>query len=99
MGDLKLRLEFFKEWFSRGQPEFFNITRFYSIQSFLTGVLQNYARAYTIPIDTVKWDFFVVDEHKEKPKDGCHITGLYLEGARWDRKKGVLAESEPKVLF
>lgn len=97
--DLKLRLEFFRTWYSKGQPEIFNISRFFASQSFLTGVLQNFARAYTIPIDTIMFDFFVIDEHVEKPKDGVHVTGMFLEGARWDKQAGLLAESQPKVLF
>jgi dynein heavy chain len=34
----------------------------------------------------------------EKPRHGCYITGLYLEGAGWDSERGVLARQEPKVL-
>jgi hypothetical protein len=26
----------------------------------------------------------------EKPRDGCYITGLYLEGASWDEKISML---------
>jgi dynein heavy chain len=33
------------------------------------------------------------------PENGCYVKGLYLEGAGWDNKNGVLEEAQPKCLF
>lgn len=33
------------------------------------------------------------------PDDGCYITGLFMEGARWDDAAHLVGESRPKELF
>lgn len=40
-----------------------------------------------------------VSELKTRPKEGCFIHGLFLEGARWDPLAFQLAESRPKELY
>ncbi len=34
----------------------------------------------------------------EKPKYGCYVSGLYLEGAGWDHVHSHLKRQDPKVL-
>ncbi|KAK7111861.1 dynein axonemal heavy chain 3-like isoform X2 [Littorina saxatilis] len=102
IADLLTRLKFFQDWIDNGAPETFWISGFYFTQSFLTGVSQNYARRYEIPIDLVGFEFEVLKEGKEmgkKPDDGAYVYGLYIEGARWDREKMQIEESLPKILF
>ncbi|EUB58897.1 Dynein heavy chain 3, axonemal [Echinococcus granulosus] len=138
------RLNFFNEWITFDSPPVFWISGFYFTQSFLTGVLQNFARKYTIPIDMVGFDFemkrvyitsvleppatsahaeaaesneeaareqaqpdttFGVPQRRNtfhgltKPDNGAFITGLFMDGARWDSEAGVVVESKTKVLF
>nr|XP_014349786.1 PREDICTED: dynein heavy chain 3, axonemal [Latimeria chalumnae] len=100
--DLMTRLQTFQDWIAKGPPNVFWISGFYFTQSFLTGVSQNYARKYTIPIDHIGFEFEVKRQEtdiKEKPKDGAYIKGLFLEGACWDRQKMLIGESLPKILF
>jgi len=115
--DLLLRLKTLQDWIDHGQPVVYWLSGFYFPQSFLTGVLQNYARAKTIPIDQLRFDFDVLKEGETvetAPETGCYVTGLYLEGedfykrrkflmrflgATWDSEKGVLAESVYKQLY
>ena len=66
----------------------------------MTGALQTHARKYLIPIDTLNFSFEVlqIDDENEievKPENGCYITGLFLDGARWDRKEHFLATAYP----
>ena len=77
IADLKARIDFFKKWLNEGQPNSYNISRFFFTQSFLTGALQNFARKYTIPIDLIKFNFEVVKgEEFDKPEDGVIVLSL-----------------------
>ena len=72
-------------------------------QGFLTAILQNYARKHQYPIDTITFSFIMMSETLQdltnKPTDGSYIHGLYLEGARWNRRLGSLVDPKPKELF
>ncbi|GMH33280.1 hypothetical protein BSKO_01114 [Bryopsis sp. KO-2023] len=102
MKEVHDRIDFFQGWIDNGPPVVFWISGFFFTQAFLTGVKQNFARKFKIPIDHIDFDFEVKDREGDcdaAPEDGALCNGLFVEGCRWDYKNHVLGESEPKVLF
>ncbi|KAJ3101998.1 Dynein heavy chain 6, axonemal [Phlyctochytrium planicorne] len=131
--DLKMRIEKVANWIEEGQPPSFWLPGFFFPQGFLTGALQNHARRYNIPIDSLTFAFRISDyedgdprvlkdpsvlANKEKEgdiepppvlsndlavtypdEDGVLISGLFMEGARWDRQKHLLQDSFPMEMF
>ncbi|KAL1510265.1 hypothetical protein AB1Y20_006588 [Prymnesium parvum] len=101
--DLLARISFIQTWFAEGKPQVFWISGFYFPQAFITGVMQNHARKYQVPIDTVTYDYKIRDdlevEGSAHVEDGALVHGLFLEGARWDSEVHLLQESRPKELY
>ena len=97
------RLAFIQKWLDTASPVCFWISGFYFPQAFLTGTLQNFARKYSVPIDTCAFEYLTRDESAEDiteaPEDGGLISGMFLEGARWNKERRVLDDSLPKQLY
>ncbi|XP_012230668.2 dynein axonemal heavy chain 3 [Linepithema humile] len=102
VNDLLARLQFLQDWIDHDVPNVFWISGFFFTQSFLTAVLQNYARKHKIPIDHLDFEFEITPFETSvdaAPSYGVYTIGLFLEGARWNRKKRLLDESKPKIMF
>jgi dynein heavy chain len=99
--DLLERLQWFKHWVEKGLPSILWISRFYFTQGFLTGTKQNYARKYNIAIDLLDYDFEILKNQNSPPapEDGVNITGMFIEGCKWNHEEFCLDESDPKILY
>lgn len=100
--DLIARLEFLQHWIDYEEPKVFWMPGFYFTQSFITAILQNFARTNKVQIDLVSLENLVTSYESDTDVEqqiGVLIKGLYLEGARWDRISGTLDEPMPRILF
>jgi len=94
-------------WLTGGRPLTFWMTGFSNPQGFLTSMKQEVTRLHRgqlwaldeVDYHTEVTDFERADQVKSSPKEGVYIHGLFIDGARWDKGNGTLAESEPKKLF
>ena len=102
--DLLQRVTFMTDWLKNGQPKSFWLSGFFFPQGFLTGALQNYARKYQVPIDTLSFRFEYLDEFNPEdlsgpPEDGVYIHGLFMDGARWDVANHCVEDSNLGELY
>lgn len=95
-------------WFSHSCPSLSSVCLCpVSLQGFLTGVLQAYARCHHIPINALEFSFHHLSSaelpppssEREYQDDGVIVTDLWLEGASWDATHRVLREAEPGSVY
>lgn len=69
----------------------------------MTGTLQNFARKYHTAIDKLSFEFEVLEQSEESilegPDDGVFVSGMWLEGARWDNASQELTEARTGEMF
>lgn len=101
--DLLARVEHLAKWVEEGYPRVFWLGGFTYPTGFLTAVLQTTARKASVPIDTLSFEFSVINLDEREilapPKEGVYVKGLSLEGAGWDFENGCLAEPSPMELI
>eukprot|EP01065_Artemidia_motanka_P041378 TRINITY_DN5358_c0_g3_i1.p1 TRINITY_DN5358_c0_g3~~TRINITY_DN5358_c0_g3_i1.p1 ORF type:complete len:4876 (+),score=1837.91 TRINITY_DN5358_c0_g3_i1:119-14629(+) len=98
------RFEQYDAWIKQEEPIVMWISGLMVPDSYIAALVQTTCRKYRWPLD--KSDIFVpltsytsADQVKERPKDGAFISGLYIEGARWDVEEMCLAPQHPKKLI
>jgi dynein heavy chain len=105
--DVGNRVAFMNKWMNGALPAVFWLPAFTYPTGFTTALLQTSARKNGLAIDSLDWDFPVFDEvdaHEkiaasgEGPTEGAYMSGMFLEGACWDRKNHCLGDPSPMEL-
>lgn len=102
--DLQMRVQFIREWLCNGKPCCYWMSAFFFTQGFITGIMQNHARKYKIPIDALSFEFKVLDEYSfenitQAPDDGVYVYGLFLDGCNWNDITNSLQDSNIGELY
>jgi len=101
--DLMQRLEQLQSWLVNGYPMVYWLAGFTYPTGFLTAVLQTTARKNAIPIDTLSFEYAIINQDEKEvqaqPKEGVYVKGMFLEGAGWDMEASCLVEPEPMELI
>jgi len=75
---------------------------FFNPMSFLTAIMQTTSMINSFDLDQMSLVVDVlkktIDQIETSARDGCHITGLLMEGARWD-PSGSIEDSRMKELY
>lgn len=83
--DLLARIEQLARWAEGSYPRVYWLGGFTYPTGFLTAVLQTAARRAGLPIDSLAFEYSVVNvterEVAAAPKEGVYVKGLFLEGA------------------
>ncbi|VVC42146.1 Hypothetical protein CINCED_3A009485 [Cinara cedri] len=102
--DLMKRLQCLESWVEEFKlPSSVWLGGFFNPQSFLTAIMQSTARKMEWPLDKMCLQCDVTKKFKQEitaaPREGAMISGLILEGARWDMNIGCIVDSIMKDLF
>lgn len=106
--DLLKRYEQMREWTSELKlPKVVNLSYLVNPMSFVTAVKQVTARAKNLPLDNLGTMTDITPHYNEEnikdyPTSGVYVTGLFIQGAKWEDNggdsPGFVAEMLPKEL-
>ncbi|KAJ8600462.1 hypothetical protein CTAYLR_001460 [Chrysophaeum taylorii] len=96
-----------RTWLNSGRPLCYWLTGFFNPTGFLTAMKQEVTRKHKADkwaLDDVVYrtevqGFERVEQVRQSPPEGVYVHGMFLDGAAYDKKEGILVESEPKKLF
>ncbi|PWU93549.1 putative dynein heavy chain [Trypanosoma cruzi] len=99
-----LRCKQYNEWAMNGEPRCMWMSGLMVPESYISALVQVVCRRYKWPLDrssvvTKVTTYMTPQEIQERPKDGAYVSGLFIEGARWDTSRRCLAPQRKKELI
>nr|Q9SMH3.1 RecName: Full=Dynein-1-alpha heavy chain, flagellar inner arm I1 complex; AltName: Full=1-alpha DHC; AltName: Full=Dynein-1, subspecies f [Chlamydomonas reinhardtii]CAB56598.1 1-alpha dynein heavy chain [Chlamydomonas reinhardtii] len=93
----------YKDWTEHGEPKVIWLSGLHIPETYIAALVQAACRDKGWPLDkstlyTKVTKFTDPYQVSERPKYGCYMSGLYLEGAAWDLEASQLRKQDPKVL-
>ena len=89
--------------FSLPRAQVVDISKLFNPQSYLTAIKQICCQNQGLELDKLQ---VFTEVTKKEPKqiegpckDGAYVSGMFLEGARWDMTSNSLEDSKPKEMF
>ena len=103
--NLQARVEQLSKWKDEPTtvPKVTNIARLFNPQSFLNAVKQFHAQKTQSELNKLYIQTDITkryeNEIEDPPREGAFVTGLNLDGARWDVTNSMVEDSKPKEMF
>lgn len=103
MVHLRRRIDQYNEWI-KCEPNCTWLSGIHIPYSYMVALSQQFCKQNTLELDKLTIDTRVTnftDSSKvpSKPKNGRYISGMYIEGARFDLEKFVIKKQKPKILI
>jgi len=105
MTDLQMRIDQLEGWVQNPIeiPMVTWLSGLINPQSFLTAIMQQSAQLNSWELDKLYIQTDVTKKKAEeidaRTRDGAFVSGMALEGARWNLNQGMLEESKPREMY
>jgi dynein heavy chain, axonemal len=103
--DLNERIDFMRNWATKGHPTSYWLAGFFFPNGFMTATLQTHARKHIRPVDKLKFCFDILQEVDERdlegehPEDGVYIHSLFMQNAKWDSDSCCLVDPSANEMY
>nr|XP_034180267.1 dynein heavy chain 10, axonemal [Osmia lignaria] len=103
MEHFEKRIQQYNNWAGTNEPIVLWLAGLHIPETYLAALIQMSCRRNNWSLDhslmyTAVSRYTIPEKIEDRPDEGCYVSGLYLEGARWDLEEQCLKRSHPKIL-